>query len=68
MAELVLEHMHSSGTTVVRGVTPQSVIKSDDNKIKVSWRNGEGEFDTVLLAIGKVYLYFWHMFNVFILY
>ena len=54
MAELVLDHMKLSGTTVIRGETPHRVTQHDaDSEILVEWGSGADVYDTVLLAVGK---------------
>lgn len=53
MAGLVLAHMKSTGTSVIQGRIPQSVVRLETQKLKVEWSDGSDEYDTILVAVGR---------------
>lgn len=60
MASLVVDHMASHGTRILRGCTPSRVARLPDGRLQVTWedctcgREDSGVFNTVLWAIGRV--------------
>lgn len=59
MAGLVKQYMQEHGTAFIEGAVPTSIEPTSEGRKKVSWQLadgsvGEGVFDTVLVAIGRV--------------
>ncbi len=59
MAEMVGTYLQNHGTKIIRPAIPTRIEKTQDGKLKVTWKNpttgeeGSDTFDTVLQAIGK---------------
>jgi thioredoxin/glutathione reductase (selenoprotein) len=55
----IVEHMEEHGTRFIRGCVPTKFERLPSGKVRVTWSQGKdapdehGEFDTVLLAIGR---------------
>ena len=54
MAEIIVNHMESEGTTFIKGATPTEVVKNDNGRLSVKLSNGTTqECDNVLFAVGR---------------
>ncbi|KAM3939712.1 thioredoxin reductase 2, mitochondrial isoform 2-T3 [Leptodactylus fuscus] len=59
MATLVADYMESHGTRFLRKCTPSRVIKLENGKFQVTWKNTDSNkedldtFDTVMWAVGR---------------
>jgi len=50
----IADYMQSHGINIIRGVTPQSIVKQPDGKLLVTMSDGNSDvFDTVLCAVGR---------------
>ena len=59
MANMVVDHMDSLGTTFLRECRPLALEKSPSGSIHVTYQDADGqekqeEYDTVLMAVGRV--------------
>jgi thioredoxin reductase (NADPH) len=57
IAEMIGSYMAEDGTKILRNAVPQSIVKQEDGKLRVTYTIGqekhEDVFDTVLCAVGR---------------